>query len=120
MKLKWKDEGNTQSIAVAFISDEDTKILNAVGYFHCEEEDYEDDVDGLVEVWKPNSQILYDKIGKWVAFKQEGIKQILHGKVMGVYGACIKIKCKNGCWRFANLKECYKFFNDKNECYNFK
>ena len=120
MKLKWNDEGNTKCIAVAFVSDEDTEILNAVGYFHCEEEDYEDDVDGLVEVWKPNSQILFEKIGKWVAFKQEGMKEILHGKVMSVHFSFMKIKCKNGCWRYVALNECYKFFDNKNECYNFK
>ncbi len=120
MKLKWKDEGRFQRIAVTFVSDDDANILRAVGYFPCEDEDYEDDVDGLVEVWRPITQINHDKIGKWVAFKQEGMKQILHGKVFATNNSCIKIKCKNGQRRYISLEDCYKFFDSKSECYNFK
>lgn len=119
MKLRWKDN-NTKSIGVAFVSDEDAKILNAVGYFYCEDEDVSDEDMELVEVWKPNDQLYSDKIGKWIAFKQEGMEPVLHGQVKGVNGTCMKVKCKNACLRFASLKDCYKFFDEKRECYDFK
>ena len=46
-----------RSIGVAFVNDDDAKVLNAVGYYHCMEEDVNDDEkDGeLVEVWKPRT-----------------------------------------------------------------
>ena len=53
MELRWKNE-ETKAIALAYVSDEDAKILEAVGYYHCDEEDCRDKHYGTyLEVWKP-------------------------------------------------------------------
>lgn len=54
MQLRWTKR-TTREIGVAYVTDSDIQILQAVGYYHCEEEDFTDDeFDGeMVEVWKP-------------------------------------------------------------------
>lgn len=53
MELRWRNTA-TKDIGVAFVTDEDARILSAVGYYHCNEEDCNDDYDGAyVEIWKP-------------------------------------------------------------------
>lgn len=55
MELRWKNT-KTKEIGVAFVTDNDAEVLEAMGYYHCEEEDFTDDeLDGeYIEVWKPN------------------------------------------------------------------
>lgn len=44
----------TNEIGVAFVTDSDSGVLKAVGYYHCVEEDFVDKFDGeLIEIWKP-------------------------------------------------------------------
>ena len=42
----------TKIITLAYVTDEDAKVLEAVGYEHCEQEDFIADNEYL-EVWKP-------------------------------------------------------------------
>jgi hypothetical protein len=58
-------------------------------------------------------------IGKWVAYRREGMEPILHGKVVG-YNGCLHIKKKNNGKDFANLENVIQFFDSKEECYAFK
>lgn len=55
MELRWKNT-KTKEIGVAFVTDNDAEVLEAIGYYHCVEEDFTDDeLDGeYIEVWKPN------------------------------------------------------------------
>ena len=57
MELRWikHREETTSEIGVAFVTANDEKLLGAVGYYHCNDEDVtDDDLDGaLVEIWKP-------------------------------------------------------------------
>lgn len=55
MELRWKNT-KTKEIGVAFVTDNDAEVLEAIGYYHCVEEDFTDDeLDGeRIEVWKPN------------------------------------------------------------------
>ena len=55
MELRWKNNA-TKDIGVAFVTDYDATVLEFIGYYHCDEEDFTDDeLDGEhVEVWKPN------------------------------------------------------------------
>lgn len=57
-------------------------------------------------------------IGKWVAFRQEGMDCILHGKVTDISDDvyCI-VKCKNRYKRFVNVKDIIEFCNNKEDCY---
>ena len=60
-------------------------------------------------------------IGKWAAFRQEGMRPILHGKVKDVsINGCCSIKCKNGCMRYVNIDEVIEFCDDKQLCYMIK
>lgn len=54
MLLVYKND-KEKEIAVAFVNDNDAEVLEAVGYYHCNEKDYmEDKPNGrYVEVWKP-------------------------------------------------------------------
>ena len=58
MQLRWINH-STQSIGVAFVTDDDAKVLQAVGYYHCCEEDFTDDEldEEYIEVWKPKRTI---------------------------------------------------------------
>lgn len=54
MELRWRDK-STNKIGIAFMMDSDAEVLQAMGYEHCDEEDFNDDeLDGeVVEVWRP-------------------------------------------------------------------
>ena len=54
MELRWKNK-STKEVGIAFVTDNDAEVLEAMGYYHCNEEDFTDDeLDGeYVEVWKP-------------------------------------------------------------------
>lgn len=54
MELRWKDT-KTKAVGIAFVTDNDAKVLEAMGYYHCDEEDFTDDEldKAYVEVWKP-------------------------------------------------------------------
>ena len=54
MDLRWINKA-TKEIGVVFVTDDDVRILETIGYHHCHEEDFTDDeFDGaLVEIWKP-------------------------------------------------------------------
>lgn len=54
MELRWRNT-TTKEIGIAFVTDDNAKVLEAMGYYHCDEEDFTDDeLDGTyVEVWKP-------------------------------------------------------------------
>lgn len=54
MELRWRNKA-TKEIGVAYVTDDDAKVLETVGYYHCHEEDFTDDEkDGeYVEIWKP-------------------------------------------------------------------
>lgn len=58
-------------------------------------------------------------IGKWVAFHWEGMKPVLHGKVLEVdtTGLC-KVRCPNAERRWVYVGEVLEFFNTKSECYS--
>lgn len=59
-------------------------------------------------------------IGKWAVFRQEGMKSILHGKVINISNDCCTIKCKNGCIRYANINDVIEFCDNKELCYMIK
>lgn len=60
------------------------------------------------------------KINKWIAFRQEGMSMVLHGKVIGDCGTYYVVRCKNGGKRFAGLKDVIGFYDSKAECYSVK
>lgn len=59
-------------------------------------------------------------VGKWVAFQQEGMTPILHGKVVEVCNDVFKVKCKNACYRYILMDNVIEFCDDKSVCYNIK
>lgn len=60
-------------------------------------------------------------VGKRAAFRQEGMKPILHGKVINVsINGCCTIRCKNGCMRYTNVNDVIKFCDEKELCYIIK
>lgn len=59
-------------------------------------------------------------IGKWVAFRQEGMPMVLHGKIIDKYNTCYVIKCKNGQKGFAGLEDIIGLYDSKAECYSVK
>lgn len=122
MQVKCLDHTN-KIIYLTDVTDDDQKLLEFLKYIHCDDIDFEDENGDLVEVYKPIHLIFLEKIGKWVAFKQEGMQQVLHGKVIKLTGMsddCFVVKCKNGERRYVNMNDCYKFFDSKKECYEFK
>lgn len=58
-------------------------------------------------------------IGKWIAFKQEGMTPVLHGKIVRTINDVYKIHCKNGEYRFAKRKGA-RLFTSKEKCYKCK
>ena len=54
MELRWKNK-ETKEVGIAFVTDNDAEVLQAIGYYHCDEKDFTDDeLDGeYIEVWKP-------------------------------------------------------------------
>jgi len=60
------------------------------------------------------------KVGKWVAFRQDGIDCILHGKVICDYVGSYCVRCKNACRRYVSLNQIVAFYDSKQECYKHK
>ena len=56
-------------------------------------------------------------MNKWIAFTQEGMKPVLHGKVYRSLRLGVAVKCKNGCHRFVNVRDVIKICDTKKECY---
>ena len=54
MVLRWMNR-KTKEIGIAFVTDDDAIILETIGYYHCEEEDFTNDEfdEAYVEIWKP-------------------------------------------------------------------
>lgn len=61
-----------------------------------------------------------NKMGKWVAFRQEGMDCILHGRVINDYVGTYRVRCKNACKRTVGLDEVIGFYDTKQECYSVK
>lgn len=59
-----------------------------------------------------------NKQGKWVAFRQEGMSPILHGKVVDDCQSYYKVRCKNGEKRFPGLEDIIGFYDSKQDCYS--
>ena len=62
-------------------------------------------------------------IGKWVAFHQNGMQPVLHGKVINEIGkkdTLFKVKCKNSCYRFVHMDDVIEFCDNKQDCYAIK
>lgn len=78
----------------------DQKIINIINYL--EQRGY--------KVIKDNSSV----VGKWVAFRQESMEPILHGRVRSVTdtNTCV-IRCKNGLRRFCDVEDILAFFGKK-------
>lgn len=58
-----------------------------------------------------------NKVGKWVAFKQDGMYCILHGKVIQDYVGTYCVRCKNAHKRIVGLDNIVGFYDTKQECY---
>lgn len=57
-------------------------------------------------------------LGKWVAFRWDGMDQILHGKVIAISDVDIcSIRCKNGDHKYACKEDIIGFYDNKQECY---
>lgn len=41
-----------KEIGLAFVNDNEAEVLEAVGYYHCNDKDYVDNDGRYVEVWK--------------------------------------------------------------------
>ena len=52
MEIRWKNKV-TKEIGLAYVTDNDTEILNFIGYHHVDEEDLVDDDLEIVEIWTP-------------------------------------------------------------------
>lgn len=61
-----------------------------------------------------------NKQGKWVAFRQEGMSPILHGKVIKDYQSWYVVRCKNGEKRFPGIENIIEFYDLKEDCYSVK
>ena len=59
-------------------------------------------------------------MGKWVAFRQEGMDCILHGRGINDYVGIYRVRCKNGRKRTVGLDEVIDFYDIKQECYSVK
>lgn len=60
-------------------------------------------------------------MGKWVAFRQKGMRPVLHGKVIlvDIFGHC-KIKCKRAKIRYTCADKIIGIYNRKSDCYAVK
>lgn len=82
-------------------------------------------ISAAIELLESNGYMIFKSfnklIGKWAAFRQEGMKPILHGKVIDVsLNDRCAIKCKNGCMRFVNVNDVIEFCDEKELCYMIK
>lgn len=58
---------------------------------------------------------------KWVAFRQEGMRQVLHGRIVFTRpDGLLYVRCKNAATRFVEAKDVLKIFDNKIECYEYK
>lgn len=57
------------------------------------------------------------KVGKWVAFKKDGLTAIQHGVITHDYLSCYMVKRKNRRTDLVGLGSVVEFFDDKKECY---
>lgn len=58
---------------------------------------------------------------KWVAFRQEGMQQVLHGRIVKTRpGGLLYVRCKNAATRFVEVKDVLKIFDNKIDCYEYK
>lgn len=79
-------------------------------------------IEGAIEAWnvRCDDKNTESYIGKWVAFRQEGMPMVLHRKIIYDCKTYYVIKCKNGQKRFAGLKDVIGFYDSKAECYSVK
>lgn len=78
-------------------------------------------IEGAIEAWNArysDRTTNKENIGKWIAFRQEGMPMVLHGKIIHIYETCYAIKCKNGQKRFAESEDIIGFYDSKQECYS--
>lgn len=77
-------------------------------------------IEGAIEAWnmRCDDKNTEKYIGKWVAFRQEGMPMVLHGKVINVRHELLTIKCKNGERRYGNIGDVIGFYDSKQECYS--
>lgn len=85
----------------------------------------EQEIDGAIDFLYHHGYIVKKDythlVGKWVAFMQEGMEPILHGKVRSISpdGLCT-IRCKNGCRRYCEVDKILSWNDDKKDCYKFR
>lgn len=98
----YKALDETTERAVEFAKDDAVKFLTENGYIVIED----------LQKYK----------NKWVAFRQEGMEPILHGKVIRTFSITeqLTIKCKNGCNRYIHKNAVIGFYDNKKECYEVK
>ena len=79
-------------------------------------------VEGTIGAWNMRNGCKETEkyIGKWVAFRQEGMPMVLHGKVICVRHGVLTIKCKNGQRRYENVSDAIGFYDSKQECYSIR
>ena len=58
MELRWKNTV-TKAVGIAFVTDNEAEVLEAMGYFHDGTEDVTDEDGTYVEIWKP---IIYKEV----------------------------------------------------------
>lgn len=79
-------------------------------------------IEGAIEAWnmRCSDNDTGKCIGKWIAFKQEGMPMVLHGKIIYDCKTYFVIKCKNGQKRFAGLEDIIGLYDSKSECYSIR
>lgn len=85
-------------------------------------------INGAIDLLEHNGYIVKKDysmlIGKWVAFHQTGMRDILHGKVIAVISGCktdcFEVKCKNGYSKFTTINHIIEFTDNKQDCYMIK
>lgn len=60
------------------------------------------------------------RVGKWVAFLQEGMNCVLHGKVIVDKGNILVVRNKNHCKRIVEINHVIDFYDSKEDCYSVK
>lgn len=60
------------------------------------------------------------RVGKWVAFLQEGMNCVLHGKVMVDKGNILIVRNKSYRKRIVEARDVIGFYDSKEECYSVK
>lgn len=87
-------------------------------YSHVSARDFIcDNIDMISEKMK-TKQLEY--IGKWVAFHQDGMNEVLHGKIIDFISSFVVIKCKNNYIRYIPEKNIVGIYTNKQQCYSVK